>query len=103
MSENSQKPQSNIGAVIHRRHKWDTPKHPISATCVKCGCKRFAEKFSTGMGWVYIKKGEVILPNAEVRFLKGRVAFKGFNTKGVYSTKNKGKHDSMICIFRGTM
>jgi site-specific DNA-methyltransferase (adenine-specific) len=44
---------------------------------------------------------ELILPNAEVRFLKGRVAFKGINTKGVYSTKNKGKHDSMICIFRG--
>lgn len=44
---------------------------------------------------------ELILPNAEIRFLKGRVAFKGINTKGVYSTKNKGKHDSMICVFRG--
>jgi len=43
---------------------------------------------------------ELILPNAEVRFLKGRVAFKGINTKGEYSTKNKGKHDSMIVIFR---
>jgi hypothetical protein len=44
---------------------------------------------------------EIILPNAEVRFLKGRVSFKGFNTKGEYTEKNKGKHDSMIVIFRG--
>ena len=43
---------------------------------------------------------ELILPHAEIRFLKGRIAFKGYNTKGEYSTKNKGKHDSMIIIFR---
>ena len=43
---------------------------------------------------------ELILPNAEIRFIKGRIAFKGYNTKGIYSTKNKGKHDSMIVIFR---
>ena len=43
---------------------------------------------------------ELILPNAEIRFLKGRVAFKGVNTKGVYTEKNKGKHDSMLVIFR---
>ena len=46
---------------------------------------------------------ELMLPNAEIRFLKGRVPFKGYNTKGEYSTKNKGKHDSMIVIFRSTM
>lgn len=43
---------------------------------------------------------EVILPHAEVRFLKGRVSFKGVNSKGVYTEKNKGKHDSMIVIFK---
>lgn len=43
---------------------------------------------------------EIILPHAEIRFLKGRVAFEGYNTKGEYSTKNKGKHDSMIVIFK---
>jgi hypothetical protein len=43
---------------------------------------------------------ELILPHAEIRFVKGRIAFKGFNTKGEYSTKNKGKHDSMIVIFK---
>lgn len=42
---------------------------------------------------------EIILPNAEVRFLKGRVAFEGINTKGERVTKAKGKHDSMIVIF----
>ena len=44
---------------------------------------------------------DLMLPNAEIRFVKGRIAFKGFNTKGVYTEKNKGKHDSMIVIFRG--
>lgn len=43
---------------------------------------------------------EIILPNAEVRFIKGRISFKGYNSKGVYTTKNKGKHDSMIVIFK---
>jgi len=42
---------------------------------------------------------ELILPNAEIRFIKGRVAFKGVNTKGEYVTTKKGKHDSMIVIF----
>lgn len=45
---------------------------------------------------------EFILPeNPEIRFLKGRVAFHGYNTKGEYSTKNKGMHDSMLVIFDG--
>ena len=58
-NEQPQDPQLNTCAVIHRLHKWDTPKHPISATCVRCGCKRIAEKFSSGMGWIYIEKGKV--------------------------------------------
>jgi hypothetical protein len=45
---------------------------------------------------------ELILPHAEIRFLNGRVAFEGFNSKGEWTTKNKGKHDSMIVIFRGS-
>lgn len=44
---------------------------------------------------------DLILPNAEIRFIKGRVAFKGVNTKGKYVTNIKGKHDSMIVIFKG--
>lgn len=43
---------------------------------------------------------ELILPYAEIRFVKGRIAFKGYNTKGEYTEKNKGKHDSMIVVFR---
>ena len=43
---------------------------------------------------------ELMLPNAEIRFLKGRIAFEGYNTKGEFSTTNKGKHDSMLVIFR---
>ena len=41
------------------------------------------------------------LPNAEIRYLRGRIAFKGTNSKGVYSDKNKGRADSMIVIFHG--
>lgn len=44
---------------------------------------------------------DLILPHAEVRFIRGRVAFAGYNTKGVYVTNNKGKHDSMLVIFNG--
>ncbi len=44
---------------------------------------------------------ELILPNAEIRFLKGRVAFEGYNSFGDFVTTKKGKHDSMICIFKG--
>lgn len=42
-----------------------------------------------------------ILPeNPEIRFVRGRIAFQGYNTKGEWSTTNKGMHDSMIVIFR---
>jgi hypothetical protein len=44
---------------------------------------------------------ELILPHAEIRFPKGRIAFKGYNTKGEYVKTRKGKHDSMIVVFRG--
>ena len=43
---------------------------------------------------------ELMVPNAEIRFIKGRVAFRGFNTKGEFVTTRKGKHDSMLVIFR---
>jgi len=41
-----------------------------------------------------------ILPNkTEIRFLRGRIKFKGFNTFGVWTEKNCGMHDSMVVIF----
>ena len=40
---------------------------------------------------------DLILPNAEVRFLKGRVRF----YKDDKPMAGKGKHDSMLVIFRG--
>lgn len=43
---------------------------------------------------------EVIYPNAEIRFLKGRVRFKGINTFGREVSNKYGMHDSMIVIFR---
>ena len=43
---------------------------------------------------------EIIYPNAEIRFLKGRVKFEGVNTFGVKVTTKCGMHDSMLCIFR---
>jgi len=43
---------------------------------------------------------EVIYPNAEIRFLKGRVKFEGVNTFGEIVNNKCGMHDSMIVIFR---
>jgi hypothetical protein len=44
---------------------------------------------------------EVIYPNAEIIFIKGRVKFKGVNTKGDLVSNKCGMHDSMIVIFKG--
>lgn len=43
---------------------------------------------------------DVIYPNAEIRFLKGRVHFRGYNTRGEYVENRAGMHDSMIVIFK---
>ena len=42
---------------------------------------------------------DYIYNKAEIRFIKGRVKFKGINTKGEVANDN-GMHDSMIVIFR---
>ena len=46
---------------------------------------------------------DYILPNAkEIRFVKGRIKFKGINTKGEYVDNKSPMHDSMIVIFAET-
>lgn len=42
---------------------------------------------------------ELILPYAEIRFIKGRVKFKGINSKGVYTETGTGQSGSMFVIF----
>ena len=43
---------------------------------------------------------EHILPNKkEIRFIKGRLKFSGYNTKGEFVNNKCGMHDSMIVIF----
>jgi len=42
---------------------------------------------------------EIIYPHAKIRFLKGRVKFKGVNTFGEKVENKCGMHDSMIVIF----
>ena len=44
---------------------------------------------------------EVILPNCEIRFLRGRVKFEGVNTFGELVKNKCGMHDSMVVIFKG--
>lgn len=44
---------------------------------------------------------ELIFPHAEVRFIKGRVKFKGYNSQGHYTEKGTGQCGSMFVIFRG--
>ena len=43
---------------------------------------------------------DYIFPNAEIRFLKGRVKFKGYNSNGEYVENKAGQHDSMLVIFK---
>jgi hypothetical protein len=46
---------------------------------------------------------DYILPNAkEIRFVKGRIKFKGINTKGEYVDNKSPMHDSMIVMFAET-
>ena len=42
---------------------------------------------------------EIIVPNAEVRFITPRVRFKGINTKGEYVTNKTGMGGSILVIF----
>ena len=44
---------------------------------------------------------EIIYPYAEIRFVRGRIKFKGYNSKGEYVDDKVGQHDSMLVIFRG--
>ncbi|MCK9544458.1 MAG: phage N-6-adenine-methyltransferase [Novosphingobium sp.] len=45
---------------------------------------------------------EHILPNkTDLRFVKGRLKFSGYNTKGEFVDNKVGMHDSMIVIFDG--
>lgn len=45
---------------------------------------------------------EHILPNAsKIEFVKGRLKFIGYNTKGEMVTDKCGMHDSMIVVFGG--
>lgn len=44
---------------------------------------------------------DLILPNAEIRFLKGRIAFIEEGKPRDSKATKKGKHDSMIVIFKG--
>ena len=42
---------------------------------------------------------EFILPHCEIRFVKGRIKFKGYNNNGDLIKDKDAMHDSMICIF----
>jgi hypothetical protein len=41
----------------------------------------------------------IIVPNAEVLLIKGRIKFKGYNVKGEYVTNCSGQTGSMFVIF----
>lgn len=43
---------------------------------------------------------ELILPYGEIRYIKGRVKFKGYNSKGEYVENKSGQSGSMFVIFR---
>lgn len=43
---------------------------------------------------------ELIWPYGEIRYIKGRVKFKGYNSKGEYVDNKSGQSGSMFVIFR---
>ena len=46
---------------------------------------------------------EIILPNCEIRFIKGRIRFEGVKSFGQTVTNKCGMFDNMICIFNPTV
>lgn len=52
--------------------------------------------------WLTQKNKDIEIINSKkiILFLRGRIAFEGYNTKGEWTNKNKGKHDSMIVILK---
>ncbi len=69
---------------------FDLSQHPRVDTVVML----IPSKTSTG------DFHDIILPNAEIRWLRGRPKFKGINYRGKYVTQNAGRNDCMIVIFR---
>jgi hypothetical protein len=52
--------------------------------------------------WLKNKKSPIISGlDKIILYVEGRVPFEGYNTKGEFTTTGKGKHDSMILIFKG--
>ena len=43
---------------------------------------------------------DVVLPNCNIEFLRGRVKFKGINSNGDYVVDKCGQHDTMLCEFK---
>lgn len=43
---------------------------------------------------------DVILPNCDIEFLRGRVKFGGYNSNGVYVKDRCGQHDTMLVKFK---
>ena len=43
---------------------------------------------------------EILVPHCEIRFVKGRLKFAGYNSKGEWVDNKCGMHDSMVCVFR---
>lgn len=54
-----------------------------------------ADITDTGYFWEFIYK------KAEIRFIKGRLKFKGYDTNGEYITKKPAPFPSMVVIWRG--
>lgn len=83
---------------------------PYSRRLKEAFVKKGIEEFKNGKLCVFLLPvststilfHEFILPqNPEIRFVKSRIAFHGYNKEGEWSTKNTGMHDSMLVIFRG--
>lgn len=76
------------------------------ATCVilvpsATGTNQFHELFAPHAKFdTYTTYALEFITTKGILFFKGRLAFEGYNTKGVWTDKNKGKHDSMLIVLK---
>ena len=88
---------------VEIRDDWDSPEqiaHPVSEEKVQEYLKNKLVVMLLPVSTSTKIFHEIIYPNCEIRFLKGRVKFEGINSFGESVCNKCGMFDSMVCIFR---
>jgi hypothetical protein len=93
--------------------EWESPAFvnpPYSRKLKEAFIRKAVEEYKKGKTVVMLLPvststkifHDVIKPNAtEIRFIRGRLKFRGINAKGELVTNSVGQHDSMVVVFKG--